>query len=61
MTIKEKQNHYNIKFLKGCGHSFSVKNSKIILKDNHNPFSDPQQEEWFVKNMPYEKFILQGK
>jgi len=27
------RNHYNIKFLKGYGHSISVKDSKIILKD----------------------------
>lgn len=55
------RNHYNIKFLKGYGHSISVKNSKIILKDNHDPFSQPITEEWFVKNMPYDRIILQGK
>ena len=56
-----KRNHYNVKFLKGYGHSISVKNSKIILKDNHDPFSAPSTEEWFVKNMPYDRIILQGK
>jgi len=61
MTLKGQRNHYNIKFLKGYGHSISVKNSKIILKSNHDPFSESEQEEWFVKNMPYEKIILQGK
>ncbi len=61
MTLKGHKNHFNIKFLKGYGHSISVKNSKIILKSNHNPFTPPEQEEWFVKNMPYEKIILQGK
>lgn len=61
MTLKGRKNHYNIKFLKGYGHSISVKNSKIILKDNHDPFSKPTQEEWFVKNMPYEKIVMQGK
>jgi CRISPR-associated protein Cas1 len=61
MPTKSKRNHYNVKFLKGHGHSISVKNSKIILKDNHDPFSKPTQEEWFVKNMPYEKIVLQGK
>lgn len=61
MTQKGKINHYNVKFLKGYGHSISVKNSKIILKSNHDPFSEPEQEEWFVKNMPYEKIILLGK
>jgi len=61
MTIQGRQNHYNVKFLKGYGNSISVKNSKIILKDNHDPFSNGSTEEWFVKNMPYEKIILQGK
>jgi len=61
MTLKGQRNHYNIKFLKGYGHSISVKNSKIILKDCHDPFSEPTQEEWFVKNMPYEKIVLSGK
>lgn len=61
MTVIGQQNHYNVKFLKGYGHSISVNNSKIILKNNYDPFSEPQTEEWFVKNMPYEKIILQGK
>ncbi len=61
MTLLGSTNHYNIKFLKGYGHSISVKDSKIILKDNHDPFSEPEIEEWFVKNMPYEKIVLSGK
>ena len=61
MTLKGKNNHYNIKFLKGYGHSISVKNSKIVLKDTHDPFSKPSTEEWFVKNMPYSKIVLSGK
>ena len=55
MTLKSKSNHYNVKFLKGYDHSISVKDSKIILRDNHDHFSQPTQEECFVKNMPYEK------
>jgi CRISPR-associated protein Cas1 len=61
MTLKNHKNHYNVKFLKGYGHSISVKDSKIILKDNHDPFSEPIIESWYVKNMPYEKIVLQGK
>lgn len=61
MTLKGQKNHYNVKFLKGCGHSISVKNSKIVLKDCHNQFSEPVTEEWFVQNMPHEKIVLQGK
>ncbi len=61
MTLKGQKNHYNGKFLKGYGHSISVKDSKIILKDCHDPFSEPFIESWYVKNMPYEKIVLQGK
>ena len=61
LSLQSKRNHYNVKFLKGYGHSISVKNSKIILKSNHDPFSKPETEEWFVKNMPYEKIVLSGK
>jgi len=61
MTLAGQKNHYNVKFLKGYGHSISVKDSKIILKDCHDPFSEPQIEEWFVNNMPYEKIVLSGK
>ncbi|MEX2193163.1 MAG: CRISPR-associated endonuclease Cas1 [Nitrosarchaeum sp.] len=61
MTLKNHHNHYNVKFLKGYGHSISVKDSKLILKDCHDPFSEPIVEEWFTNNMPYEKIVLQGK
>jgi hypothetical protein len=39
MTLKDQKNNYNVKILKGHVHSTSVKNSEIILKDNHDPFS----------------------
>jgi len=61
MTLKGHKNHFNVKFLKGYGHSISVKNSKIILKSTHDPFSKPEIESWFVQNMPYEKIVLSGK
>jgi len=61
MTLKGNQNHYNVKFLKGYGHSISVKDSKIVLKNCYNPFSKPDVEEWFVRNMPYEKIVVSGK
>jgi len=60
MTLKGHKAHFNVKFLKGYGHSISVNNSKIVLKSNHDPFSEPEKEEWFVKNMPYSKIILSG-
>lgn len=33
----------------------------IILKSNHDPFLEPIIESWYIKNMPYEKIVLQGK
>jgi CRISPR-associated protein Cas1 len=60
MTVKGKKNHYNVKFLKGYGISVKVKDSKIVLK-NGLPFEENKSEEWFVKNMPYEKIVLSGK
>ena len=58
--MQDQKNHYNVKFLKGYGHSISVKNSKLILKSNHDPFSTPEIEEWHPNRMPYEKIILSG-
>lgn len=60
MTNKGQRNHYNVKFLKGYGHSISVKNSKLILKDNHDPFSPPSIESWHPNRMPYSKIVLSG-
>ena len=61
MTLSGKKNHYNIKFLKGYGFSFKVKDSKIVLKNCDDPFKEPEVEEWFVNNMPYEKIVMSGK
>jgi len=61
MTLKGGTNHYNVKFLKGYGFSINVKDSKIILKNNYDPFKESEVEEWYVKNMPYEKIVLSGK
>src|SRR5438445_6598994 len=61
MTLQGQQNHYNVKFLKGYGFSINVKDSKIVLKNNYDPFKEPEVEEWYVKNMPYEKIVLSGK
>lgn len=39
MTLKDKQNHYNVKFLKGYSFSINVKDTKIFLKHYFkNPF-----------------------
>ena len=60
MTLTGKRNHYNVKFLKGYGFSVHVKNSKIVLKNNYDPFSEPEIEEHYPKNMPYEKIVVQN-
>ncbi len=54
MTLKGQNNYFNVKFLKGYGFSINVKDSKIILKDNHDPFSEGTTEEWFIKNIQYQ-------
>jgi CRISPR-associated protein Cas1 len=61
MTLKGKQNHYNVKFLKGYGFSIKVKNSKIVLRNCVDSFKEPEVEEWYVNNMPYEKIVMSGK
>jgi len=61
MTLEGKQNHYNVKFLKGYGFSIKVKDSKIVLKNTADPFKEPEVEEWYVNNMPYEKIVMSGK
>jgi CRISPR-associated protein Cas1 len=55
------QQHFHVKFLKGYGFSVSVKDSKLILKNCYDPFSNPDIEKWFVKDMPYDRIVLQGK
>ncbi len=61
MTLKGHKTHFNVKFLKCYGFSVLVKYSKIVLKNCYNPFSKPEVEEWFVRNMPYEKIVVSGK
>jgi len=51
---KGKSNHYSIKFLKSCGFSIRVKNSKIVWKNCYDPFKESEIEKWYIKNMPYE-------
>ncbi|MGY5149561.1 MAG: CRISPR-associated endonuclease Cas1 [Candidatus Nitrosopumilus sp. bin_68KS] len=60
MTLRGRKNHYNIKFLKGYGFSVKLHNKKIQLKNNYDPFSEPQTEEYFIHKLPYEKIVLQG-
>jgi CRISPR-associated protein Cas1 len=62
MTLKNHKNHYNVKFLRGYGFSVKLQDSKIILTNGKNPFTEEQEkEEWFITNLPYEKIVLSGK
>jgi len=61
LTLKGHKPHFNVKFLKGYGFSINVKDSKIILKNHNDPFSESQTESWFAKDMPYDRIVLQGK
>jgi len=61
LTVRGGRNHYNVKFLRGYGFSISVKDSKIVLKNCYDQFKEPEVEEWYVNNMPYEKIVMSGK
>jgi len=61
LTLKGHKSHYNVKFLKGYGFSVSVKDNKLVLKNNYDPFKESESEEWFINNLPYEKIVLSGK
>ena len=45
MTLQGQKNHYNVKFLKGYGHSVKLKDNKLILTNGKDPFSDQQDHE----------------
>jgi len=61
VTLAGKENHYNVKFLKGYGFSIKVKDNKLVFKDTHDPFNEPEIEEHYITNLPYEKIVLSGK
>lgn len=60
MTLKTKQNHYNVKLLSGYGISIKQKENQIILNHKPDPFLESDKEEWFVTNLPYEKLVVSG-
>jgi len=62
LTLRGKKNHYNVKLLRGYGVSISLKNNKIILRNDRNIFSGVSDvEEWFVTGIPYEKIVVSGR
>ena len=58
MTSTGKKNHYNIKFLSGYGFSVKVKDSKIVLKNCFEPFSEPQIEDGIQRTCLMKKSFL---
>jgi CRISP-associated protein Cas1 len=59
MTLKGKQNHYNVKLLRGYGVSINLKDDRIILKNGqHDITGKSETEEYFVTRMPCENCIL---
>ena len=49
MTLKGKQNHYNVKLLRGYGVSINLKENRIILKNRqHDTTGKSETEEYFV-------------
>ena len=49
MTLKGKQNHYNVKLLRGYGVSINLKDNRIILKNGqHDITGKSETEEYFV-------------
>ena len=62
MTVRNQQNHYNVKLLRGYGVSINVKNNHLILKNGQNDITgQSEKEEWFVSKIPYEKIVISGK
>jgi len=56
MTLKGKQNHYNVKLLRGYGVSINLKDNRIILKNGqHDITGKSETEEYFVPGMHYKK------
>jgi CRISP-associated protein Cas1 len=44
MTLKGKKNHYNVKLLRGCGASISLRNNKVCLKGGKDIFAGHQEK-----------------
>ena len=62
MTLKGKQNHYNVKLLRGYGVSIRLKDSRIIPKNGQDDITGKSEtEEWFVTQIPYEKTVISGR
>jgi len=45
MTLKGKQNHYNVKLLRGYGVSISLKDNKISLRNGTYLFGHAEKEQ----------------
>ncbi|MBS3926448.1 MAG: CRISPR-associated endonuclease Cas1 [Nitrosarchaeum sp.] len=62
MTLRGKNNHYDIKVLSGYGCGISVSEQKLVLKDGVDVFSQKQEIEKFIpQTIPYSRIVICGK
>lgn len=62
LTLKGKQNHYNVKLLRGYGVSITLKDNKIHLKNGTNDITGKSEiESWYASKLPYEKIVISGR
>ena len=62
MTLRGKNNHYDIKVLSGYRCSISVSEQKLVLKDGIDVFSKNQEIEKFIpQTIPYSRIVICGK
>jgi hypothetical protein len=59
-TLKEKKNHCTVKLLRGYMVFISLK--EVCLKGDRDVFAGKQDvEEWFVRQILYEKIVIAGR
>ena len=62
MTLRGKNNHYDIKVLSGYGCSISVSEQKLVLKNGIDVFTKNQEIEKFIpQTIPYSRIVICGK
>lgn len=62
MTLKGKNNHYDIKILSGFGCGISVTNQRLVLKNGIDVFTKKQEIETFIPTtIPYSRIVICGR
>ncbi|MCV0410702.1 hypothetical protein [Nitrosopumilus sp.] len=61
MTLRGKNNHYDIKVLSGYGCGVSISGQKLILKNGIDVFTKKQETEKFIPvTVPYSRIVICG-